>query len=108
MGKRHDRCFNKRAKAQTNKIISKLTYTPAKHKNKQIRAMRLKQRNAAVQEPRAPRSIPKLKFGSFNVNGLDLEVQWAVHQLLQNRGFDVRPHILIIVVPVFTSVKSIT
>ena len=31
----------------------------------------------------------KLKFGSFNVNGLDIEVSWAVQQLLQNRGFDV-------------------
>ena len=108
MGQRHERSVNKRAKAQTNTIISKLTYSPAKHKNKQIRTMMLNQRKAAVQEPTAPRSIPKVKFGSFSVNGLDLEVQWTVHQLLQNRGFDVCPHILIIVVPVFTSVKSIT
>ena len=31
-----------------------------------------------------------IRFGSFNVNGLDLEVGWAIEQLLSNRGFDVR------------------
>ena len=89
MGKRHDRYVNKRAKAQTNKIISKLTYSPAKHKNQKIRALRLKQRKKAVQDQSVPRPTPKLKFGSFNVNGLDLEVQWTIQQLLQTRGFDV-------------------
>ena len=30
-----------------------------------------------------------LKFGSFNVNGLDIKARWAVEQLLNTRGFDV-------------------
>ena len=89
MVKRHDRAVKNRAKAQTNKIISKLTYCPAKHKNKKLREMRLKLQKKKVQEPKIPRPTTKLKFGSFNVNGLDLEVGWTVQQLLRNRGFDV-------------------
>ena len=92
MGKRHDRCVKKRSKAQTNKIVSKLTYSPAKHKNKKLREMRLKLQKKTIQEPRLPRPTTKLKFGSFNVNGLDLEVGWTVQQLLQKRGFDVSHH----------------
>ena len=31
---------------------------------------------------------PSLKFGAFNVNGLDLEGGWAVGQLLTTRNFN--------------------
>ena len=37
----------------------------------------------------APVTKETLKFGSFNVNGLDIEARWAVEQLLETRGFDV-------------------
>ena len=37
----------------------------------------------------APVTKETLKFGSFNVNGLDIEARWAVEQLLDTRGFDV-------------------
>ena len=30
-----------------------------------------------------------IKFGSFNVNGLDVESSWAVQQLLREKGFNV-------------------
>ena len=89
MGKRHDRSVSKRAKAQTNKIVSKLTYSPAKHKNKVIKHMRLRLQEKAMHAPAPPQPKTVLKFGSFNVNGLDMEVSWAVHQLIQKRGFDV-------------------
>ena len=91
MGKRHDRSVGKRAKAQTNKIISRLSYSPVKHKNRERRQLirKLQQRKptelSSVSQPKA-----RVKFGSFNVNGLDLEVAWAVQQLLETRGFDVR------------------
>ena len=89
MGKRYDRNVNSRAKAQTNKIVSKLTYSPAKHENKKLREMRATLQKRRVQEPRIPRRTTTLKFGSFNVNGLDLEVGWTIQQILKNRGFDV-------------------
>ena len=36
-------------------------------------------------------SVTSMKFASFNINGLDLEANWAVEQLLQTRGYDVSP-----------------
>ena len=30
-----------------------------------------------------------LKFGSFNINGMDLEVNWVINQLISSRSFDV-------------------
>ena len=36
-----------------------------------------------------PSTKETLKFGSFNVNGLDIEARWAVEQLINTRGFDV-------------------
>ena len=74
---------------RTTKIIDRLTYSPARHKNKKVRDMRAK---LQARKPSIPTRVikeEKLKFGSFNVNGLDIEVSWAVQQLLQNRGFDV-------------------
>ena len=46
------------------------------------------------QKPAEPN--PTIRFGSFNINGLDLETGWAVEQLLISRGFDVSniPHIV--------------
>ena len=89
MGKRHDRLVTKRAKAQTNKIVSKLTYSPAKHKNKVVKHMRMRLQQKTIRVPDPPQPKTTLKFGSFNVNGLDLEVGWAVQQLIMKRGFDV-------------------
>ena len=83
--KRHGRSACKR----TSKIIDRLTYCPAQHKNKKRRNMRAKlQARKPTIEIQATKE-QKLKFGCFNVNGLDIEVGWAVQQLLQNRGFDV-------------------
>ena len=91
MSKRNGRYAKNRPKAQTNKLVSRITYNPQKHKNLKVRQMREKlQQREAIKEP--PISLPKtqVKFGSFNVNGLDMEVGWAIQQLLQTRGFDVR------------------
>ena len=33
--------------------------------------------------------VSTMKFGSFNINGLDFESTWAVEELLKTRGFDV-------------------
>ena len=39
--------------------------------------------------PKSPITRQAMKFGSFNVNGLNLEAGWAVQQILKTRGFDV-------------------
>ena len=77
------------AKKRTTKIIDRLTYSPNKHKNKKKRKMRENLRAMDPQTIEAPVLKETLKFGSFNVNGLDIEARWAVEQLLDTRGFDV-------------------
>ena len=76
-------------KVQTAKLLDRLTYCPNKHKQKFTRNLRQKlQRKLAIKE-KTPEPSSSLKFGSFNVNGLDLEASWAVEQLIFTRGFDV-------------------
>ena len=77
-------------KSQTNKIIDRLTFSPEKHKQKTIRKLRqqLQEKNLPSIRPSTPPT--SLKFGSFNINGMDLETAWAVEELLKTRGFDVR------------------
>ena len=81
--------YYKRNQIRTNKIADRLTYSPKKHKMKNVRAM--KKKLQATKIPSINPTIDKktLKFASFNVNGLDLEVGWTICQLLETRGYDV-------------------
>ena len=80
---------NRAKKPQTNKIIDRITFNPETHKQKVTRNLRQKlQRKTILQQVSALPST-SLKFGSFNINGLDLETNWAVEELLKKRGFDV-------------------
>ena len=75
---------------QTNKVVDRLTYCPNKHKQRKVRKMRQKlQQQSLVQKVTTPPSSVKTKFGSFNINGLDLETSWVLHETLEKRGFDV-------------------
>ena len=79
----------RKTKATTNKLIDRLTFNPQKHKQKVTRKLRQTLQRKTLPTPApATESITTLKFGSFNVNGLDLEALWTVEQLL-SRGFDV-------------------
>ena len=82
---------NRSQKIKTNKIISRLTYCPNKHKQKFTKNLRHQLQQKVPPLPPSAKSPPTtLKFGSFNVNGLDLEASRAVDELLNQRGFDVR------------------
>ena len=78
------------ARKRTTRTIDRLSYSHKKHKNKKRKEMRQK-----LQEKVLPATNPSdtnrenIKFGSFNINGLDLEAEWAVNQLLITRNFDV-------------------
>ena len=76
-------------KLRTSKTMDKLSYSPNKHKNEKSKKMRaeLQAKNKSLENN--PSSKASLKFGSFNVNGLDLDSGWAIQQILTNRGFDV-------------------
>ena len=78
-------------KKRTSKIIDRLTYSPKKHKNKKRREMTEKLQAMVLVRPKDHIPVIKetLKFGSFNVNGLDIEARWAVEQIINTRGFDV-------------------
>ena len=80
----------KQRKANTRKIVGKITYNPIKHKQQKVRALRRKLQEKPINsDPPAPAPPKELKFGSFNVNGLNVETAWAIDNLVKDRGFDV-------------------
>ena len=80
----------KRKKSQTSKLVDRLTYNPTKHKQKFTRELREKLQKKSISTPKDKECSTTLKFGSHNINGLDLEASWAVNELLRTRDFDVR------------------
>ena len=87
-GKRLSRAHDKRHSLRTNKIIDRLGYAPAKHKRKERRKMIQKLQVRVMTPVVEPEPKSCLKFGSFNINGMDLEVNWVIHQLISSRSFD--------------------
>ena len=82
---------NRVHKPQTNKLLDKITYNPKKHKQKVIRKLRKELKNKFIENSTKNKQCStSLKFGSHNINALDLEEFWAVQELLKTRGFDVR------------------
>ena len=80
---------SRRKKPRTNKILDRLTFSPKKHKQKHRRKLKEKlQQKPAPVTPTSPDPPSKLKLGSMNVNGLDIEASWAIEQLLTTRDFD--------------------
>ena len=69
--------------------MGRLTYNPLKHKQKFVRGLREKLQKKPINPKTTIIPSTKIKFGSFNVNGLDVEGAWAVEQLLKRKGFDV-------------------
>ena len=76
-------------KANTNKIIGKITYSPKKHKQALTKKLR---RNLQTKDPIVHNPVVEhvsIKFGSININGLDMEAGWAVEQLIAKKKLDV-------------------
>ena len=69
----------KRIKAKTNKLVDRLTYIPSKHKQKFTRELRNRLQKKSIIPPKSKECPNTLKFGSHNINGLDLEASWAVN-----------------------------
>ena len=66
-------CGARHEKVNSRKIISKITYNPAKHKQRITRKLRKNLQEAKVPQPKPVTQPSALKFGFFNVKGLDLE-----------------------------------
>ena len=78
-------------RAKTRQIISKLP-SPTKKKKVSIRDKRLalirrKKLKVVTEKTETPST---LKFGSINVDGLDIETEEAIRSILLERKFDVR------------------
>ena len=87
--RRRNNWYSQHRKTDSRKIVGRLTYNPLKHKQKVTKELRekLQKKPTNTKNPVVP--SPRLKFGSFNVNGLDVEGAWAIEQLLKRKGFDV-------------------
>ena len=75
-------------KANTNKIIGKITYSPKKHKQALTKKL---SRNLQTKNPIVHNPVVKhvsIKFGSINIM-LDMEAGWAVEQLIAKKKLDV-------------------
>ena len=69
-------------------IRNRLGYSPKVHEKftKESRKV-LKARRSEL--PLIAEQATRLKFGSFNVRGLDLETAWVIQNIIKHRGFDV-------------------
>ena len=78
-------------KADTRKIVGRLTYSPDKQKQKFRKAQKEKLSLRPPAKPPKPQVTKSLiTFGSLNVNGLNNEAHWAVTELLGKHTIDVR------------------
>ena len=80
------------SKTTPNKLVDRLTYSPKRHKQKETKKLRKKLQDKSLPSTSPTTPAPTLLFGSFNVNGLDLEAAWAIDQLIDRRGYDVISH----------------
>ena len=79
----------RKKKTNTNKIVGRLTYSPQKHKQQYTRRLR-KDIQSKTHTLSAPATPPvTIKFGSININGLDMEAGWAIEQLITKKKLDV-------------------
>ena len=88
MGKNfnHARLKKRIERSNTKKIVNKLlrSQTSAKRNFR----MKNKIKNSRVLEP-PDEERGHLKFGSININGIDMQKHWAIKELIKTRGFDV-------------------
>ena len=78
-------------KADTRKIVGRLTYSPDKQKQKFRKAQKEKLALRPPAKPSKPQVTKSfMTFGSLNVNGLNSEAHWAVTELLRKHTIDVR------------------
>ena len=90
VGSQQNAIIKKRLKkANTNKIVGKLTYSPQKHKQQCTKKLRKTLQSKTINPSIVSTPPVSLKFGSININGLDLEAGWAIEQFLNKKKFDV-------------------
>ena len=86
-GKKHwgNKCHYSKRHSSSSKVVDRLTYNPTKHKQRKTRELRQKLQQKTLPIPKTLEPKTKMKFGSFNVNGLNVEATWAVQRLVETR-----------------------
>ena len=91
MGKDRRRNTVKANKPSTSKSIDKITYCQKKHKQKFVRMLRLQLRTKNVPSSVQQSSpIRILKFGSWNIDGIEAGTIEAIENLVKQEDLDVR------------------
>ena len=88
-GRQRPQAVKRLKRANTNKIPDRVTYSPNKHKQKYTRKLRDKLQSKPTVDVTSTPSSSSIRFGSMNINGLDMEANWAVEQLIAKKKFDV-------------------
>ena len=86
---RNSRYAAKRQRIKTSKLIDKITFNPSIHKQKNRRKLREELQRRSFKPHVQPIDIPEMRFGSFNVKGVDLETSDALQSLILAKDFDV-------------------
>ena len=80
----------RKARNRARKAANQLSYVPEKHKQSFTRALRNKLKNRHIPSSKSAKMPGEsLLFGSFNIQGLDLDAYNAVQDILQEKKFDV-------------------
>ena len=74
---------NRLKKANTNKLVSKLVHVVTKKDRQKKKKLEVQERPTEKPKPH------KLKFGSINVDGMDLQTDDAVRSIIVDREIDV-------------------
>ena len=72
-------------RSKTKKILNKLLRSQTSAK----RNFRLKSKLTSTNIIQPQEEHESLKFGSINIDGIDIQKHWAVKELIRKRGFDV-------------------
>ena len=90
MGKDRRRDFIKANKPSTSNSIDKLTYCPKKHKQKFVKKLRqqLQSRSKEVRV-RENRPVRDLKFGSWNLDGIEAGTLETLDNMIRQEDLDV-------------------
>ena len=83
-------------KPSTNKSLDKITYCPAKHKQKFVKKLRQQLQKVKLQDPSCPpKDASILKFASWNIGGLDPGTHEALDSIILSEGLHVRDELKI-------------
>ena len=90
---RNSRKAKQRIKMKTNKLMDKITYKPEKHKQKFNKKLRSKLKARREVPANLKENVEFMKFGSFNINGIDLESSIAIEKILEQEDLDVSSYL---------------